>query len=925
MKAFFREGKDRGAGLSDKLCFTLVKRLLAHNERRSHGAEDNQRVLASVTIHRLRASHSDGYCLVVRDSAVLDNATGPEWDSLLAQCGAVSRPSLPTAFETEPFCTGAELYRMVSPMPADGGEVYHVMLEARQDRFDALIEEAMQVEGARAAVVTLRADGSASGKDPRCMTCVLVEFGSGGYPGGSLESLFPSAEVIRISDNTQRLVFTHLGTTCRWMFSPGNEVVLMPLLSREDSGQSKALVTFRGDNDALELTLCTWGREDESGFGSFIKFNLNTSREPLMGIPVSELLSEGQATMPVLLTRETRTHQEERRLYVMNDASPAFPKFLARIIDAAELSGQGAVSFARWTVEASDGIFYGFLSPPTSDFEAYRDVRAYRVVDARMGLRGLAVREGYRFAPEMPEDEGWIAALTDSLFESVGAGDKAWALVDPGKLSDAGFSPIVALLVEEFTPFEGYRKHLDVFGPVLRAALIADELARHREFSDQAEASWNQAAEAERVNSDNHARQLFDELAQNAAKLDMELTAMRDEVVATTQLAEPIQTEAKASRQQLQAVVSGMATAIRSAADRSANWNQLQKHLNEQAQLLEACVRMLDDGIRLNAVAELARIRASNAEMSARLEALRQAERELAEAHARSGELVAMLESESIRLAAEVDSREQAIMDNAAEVAEFDLLAARVGSLAEVESAKALELMKLRNAEAHCAIHEQAIRSEMDKLEKSGAKFEARRQRIRSESDDIERRRAAVQAVVAQVREATKDRDGLQLALGQEEQRLAAMIKGGDPRLEAQQLIRKAQKLRDEIEEVEEGRRLLTDGANHLAELESRLSATLDGVSLVKLRSDVAGTHKDIKGLEKAIDSLEDVLAADLQTRDSHAPEGRAELMAAFRQEAERCLKQARVAYLRSHGHRNAAITEEIRAAIEALRQLLGP
>ena len=55
MKAFYCEGRDRGAGLSDKLCFTLVKRLLAHNERRSRGAEDSLRVLASISIHRLRA------------------------------------------------------------------------------------------------------------------------------------------------------------------------------------------------------------------------------------------------------------------------------------------------------------------------------------------------------------------------------------------------------------------------------------------------------------------------------------------------------------------------------------------------------------------------------------------------------------------------------------------------------------------------------------------------------------------------------------------------------------------------------------------------------------------------------------------------------------------------------------------------------
>ena len=72
MKAFYREGKDGGAGLSDSLCFALVRRLLAHNERRSRGAEDAMRILDSIAIHRLKAKGASGYCLVVNDRAVLD-------------------------------------------------------------------------------------------------------------------------------------------------------------------------------------------------------------------------------------------------------------------------------------------------------------------------------------------------------------------------------------------------------------------------------------------------------------------------------------------------------------------------------------------------------------------------------------------------------------------------------------------------------------------------------------------------------------------------------------------------------------------------------------------------------------------------------------------------------------------------------------
>lgn len=919
MKAFYCEGRDRGAGLSDKLCFTMVKRLLAHNERRSRGAEDSMRVLASVSIHRLRAKDATGYCLVVNDNAVLDNATGPEWDSLLMQCGAVSRSSIPTAFQSEPFCTGNDLYRMVSPAAGDGDEVHHVMLEAREGRFDALIDEAMQVEDARAAVVTL--DCGTRG----WMTCVLVEFGKGGYPGGSLESLFPSAEIVRISDNSQRLVFTHLGTTCRWMFSPGNEVVLMPVLSRENSGQSKALVTFRGEDDTLEPVLCSWNREDESGLGSFVKLSVSTSAEPLMRKGVAELLADGPTAMPVMLTRDVRQHQDDRRLYVISDNSPAFPKFLARVIDAAELSGQGALSFARWQDLSEGGISYAFQSSAIRDFESYRDVRTYRIVPTQMGMRGLAVREGFRFLPEMPDDEGWISALSSALFDSVQAGDSAWAVVDPTGVSDAGFSEISAFVIPSFTPFEGYRKHLDVFGPVLRTVLIADEKAKHRALSIQAESAWNQAADVERVNSENGAKTLFANLAEDAGKLDAALLAMRDDVRSTSEMAEPLHAEAKLARKDLQEMASGFMTAIRSAADRSANWAMLQKQFNEHARLLESAVRMLDDGVRVIATTELERIRTQNVEINERLDALRKAEAQVVEAHERSGQLVAKLELETSKVTAEIDSREKAIMEDGAQIAEFDALVSRVRSLAAIEHARGLEFMKVRHAEIQCSIREQEARDEIMKIDALSTSLAERLKVVGKEAADVVRRRESVKSEAAQVRGAEANRDNLRRTLENEEKALADMIRGGDPRVAAQHLIDKAKSLRAEIEEVEEGKRLLTDGEVILSELESKLSSLLEGISMVTLRADVAGTQKDIESLEKAIRSLEDVLAADAQLKGSHTPDGRVEAWTAFRREAEQRLKQARNAYLRSRNPVNPALVEEINASVEALRQLLPP
>ncbi len=916
MKAFYCEGRDKGAGLSDKLCFTLVKRLLAHNERRSRNAEDSMRVLESIAIHRLRAKDATGYCLVVNDEAVLNNTTGPEWDSVLAQCGAVSRATIPTAFQPEPFCHGTDLYRMVGPVPSDGGEVHHVMLESREGRLASLVEEVMQVEDARSAVVTLDCG------DRGLMTCVLVEFAKGGHVGASLESLFPSAEVIRVSDTSQRLVFSHLGTTCRWMFSAGNEVVLMPVRSREDSGQSKVLVTFTDAEGALEPVLCSWRREDESGLGSFIRLSFNAPSRPLLATPVAELASREPVELSVMLTRDGRLPQDDRRLYLIDEASPSFPKVLSRIVDASEFAAQGAVSYARW--EGSEkAVTYAFLSPLIREFECYRDVRSYRILDAHLGLRGLAVREGYRFVPEMPEDEGWIAALSDVLFASVGAGDTAWAVVDPHGMSDSGMASLTAVVIPAFFPLDGYRRNLEVFGPVLRASLVADEKSRHQEFSSRSESAWQMAAHAEKANSEIYAEKLFDELKKDAETLDRSLQAMRDDVRSTKEMAEPLHDEAKLTRKDLQSMTDAFAKAIKSSADKSANWAELQRRFNEHVRLLEAAVRMLDGGVRLKATTELERVTNQNAEITQRLASLRQAEADVIQAHLRSSQLAASLEQESHRVQAEIETRERAIADDCSQVAEFDILVEKVSSLAAVEHALALETMKLRHAEAQCVIREQAAKAELGKLDNLERSLVARQQRIQSEVAGITHKRASVSAGLAQVRTAGADRDKLQKALESEERTLANMIKLGDPRIAAQQLIAKAKALRNEIEEVEEGRKLLADGDVILADLEAKLNAMLDGHSLADLRKKVAATQKDIDALEKATRSLEDALAAQAGLAVGLPTDERQATWERYRQHAMEVLKFARAIYLRSRNPLNPPLADEINAAIEALRQLL--
>lgn len=918
MKAFYSVGGN-GPGLSRRACFALVKRLLTRNEGRSLATEDRLRVLRSITLHRGNGPELKGFCLVVKDKSCLDNATGPMWDSLLKELGAGSRATLPPQFDSDPFCGGDSLYRIASPAPGDGGEVRHVMLESRSGRFENLLEEVTNVDGARAAIVTMTSEA----KGP--MTCVMVEFSKEGVTGGALESLFPSAEVIRVSDDSRRLVFTHMGSSCRWMFEAENDVVLVPVLVRDRLEENRALVTFRGEDGSLEAVLFTWTRDDEAGLGSFVRLSLNTADRPLLPRSSAEALGDGPVDMPVWLAKDDRASAEGSRVYVISDQSPLFAKVMSRIVDAAELSGRGALSYARWADPdpGSGATIYAFLCEYVPELESYRDVRSYRILDSQLDPYRLAVRTGYRFVPEMPDDEGWSLAIRSSLFDAVGASGAAWALVDPCAQNDEGLAGVSAVIVPEFKIFEGYRKHLGVFGPVVRAELIAEEKDRHREFAARAEQAWHQAAEVEKANHDAYAQALFERIAKDAENLDASLGAMREEVQATKDMAAPLHAEAKQAREGVAQTTEAFKEAVRGAAAESANWVRLQRQLQENVTLLESYVRMLDDSVRSHAQAELGRIKAQDLALTRRLAELKRAEEEVVQAHAGSALLVARLEAENARVESEIERLGASVALDAARVAEFDGLTAKMRSLADLEHAKELQSLNLRLAYAQCDVREAEVRDELLRLEKSKADLADKLKDVASQSSEITRRREALRQAGADVLKAESERENNIRALRQEEKNLADMIKDGDARLAARELLEKARSVREQIADVEVAKRLLSDGDSEIARLQARLDDLLQGASSDELQAQVKGSEDARAVLERAIAALEEALAADDTLRRNPMAAGKVGSWDVFRSEAARRLRSARSTYLRSRNPLDPPLPDEVNAAIESLKQLL--
>jgi hypothetical protein len=388
-------------------------------------------------------------------------------------------------------------------------------------------------------------------------------------------------------------------------------------------------------------------------------------------------------------------------------------------------------------------------------------------------------------------------------------------------------------------------------------------------------------------------------------------------------MAAPLQAEAKQARDDLEKTVIGFKEAVRGSAEKSANWSRLQRILQQHVQLFESYARMLDGTVRSNAQAELAKVKSQETILIRRIQELGQAEAEVAAAHVKSSDLVSRLEGEVIRVEAEIERLGASISQDAERVAYFDALTAKMAALADLRHAKEIQSLNLRHAYAQCEVHEQQVKDELLSLESSLQGLADKKRIVAAQSAEITRRREEIRAQGVDVRNAEADRDNLTRALAREEKALADMIKAGDPRQLAKALLDKAKAVRADIEDVNEARRLLTDGDAEIAKLEAELDALLNGQTVDGLGAQVKGTEAALKVLEQAIHSLEAALAGEDAIRANPLAADKLRSWGQFKAEASSRLAAARVTYLRCRNPMESPLIDEINAAIDSLKQLL--
>jgi hypothetical protein len=332
---------------------------------------------------------------------------------------------------------------------------------------------------------------------------------------------------------------------------------------------------------------------------------------------------------------------------------------------------------------------------------------------------------------------------------------------------------------------------------------------------------------------------------------------------------------------------------------------------------------MLDGTVRSNAQAELAKVKSQETILIRRIQELGQAEAEVAAAHVKSSDLVSRLEGEVIRVEAEIERLGASISQDAERVAYFDALTAKMAALADLRHAKEIQSLNLRHAYAQCEVHEQQVKDELLSLESSLQGLADKKRIVAAQSAEITRRREEIRAQGVDVRNAEADRDNLTRALAREEKALADMIKAGDPRQLAKALLDKAKAVRADIEDVNEARRLLTDGDAEIAKLEAELDALLNGQTVDGLGAQVKGTEAALKVLEQAIHSLEAALAGEDAIRANPLAADKLRSWGQFKAEASSRLAAARVTYLRCRNPMESPLIDEINAAIDSLKQLL--
>lgn len=773
MITLFAERAGKPIGMSAEAVFPLVEEL--RRRLSPEVSEDSRRKSPPIQIHPMTGA-SGGYCLVLRHPAYFEGiearvsksrkaVDANDWVSLLASLGVRQAETLPKGIGADKAIGLEDFHEIVSPQPSLGGRVSRLLLEASPDRFQALVVEVASLASATASLVKM------SCRERGAMHAILVELDSPISTGG-VAALFPSARVIRVSEDGAGQVYCHLGTSCNAFVR--FDLFLSPLRDDPREGQGRAFVSFGRKDGTLGLDITTWQVADSLPLASFVKMSVRAPAAPLAVEAPSELV----ATVDIGLARQDSrdSHAEvDARIYLFRPDHPVDGRAMAALVDAVGLGRVDGAELwhAAWK-EPGGGVAHAFLVRGMVDsLERAFGVEAYQVLDCDIRSATLAVRAGWEFDPYMPLDEGrWKTPLAEALLGDSSLPEGAYLLISPdGTGSHAGFT---GHILPAFAPFSGFDARAGSIGVTTQAELLLPEPSdggRFPRLEAEAEAAWAAATEAERQHLERRSAELFGELRKIAAKREAELNSLREKVEALTSAASKFNNLPKELEAGIRAFVAELLNAIANIGMESKQWGRLLEDLASKRKRLEGHKEILDKVAQAASDDERSRLDQLLGGLIQRRQDLETEhaafEREHAASLARSGELEASLQVTKARV--EAMAAESLPLDET--IQQFEALVSQEGALAGMRDAHARTLHELRYAAEQANFATQ--------------QFSARRDHVQADLTKARDALSAIAAEAAAVERAAQDaRDQHQLvrirrdALGVAKKALVALEAG---------------------------------------------------------------------------------------------------------------------------------------------------
>jgi hypothetical protein len=860
MKTFFCLKKLQPKGMTRELAFLLLEELrIRHSRVALRGVAQ---VELPVHVHLLRDTRGNGYVVDVDHSDAFDGLEESEWAEFLERIGVASAEEIPQQLKIESTFRSTELFRLASPESGTVSSVRHVLLESVSGRFQQLLQEVAAHPSVRASVVKL------TRQNHGILVAILAEFPEG-ISAASLPLIFPSAQVIRVSEDGTRSAFSHIGSSCLWMVR--HDLLLQSIRLGVPDGEAKAFLTFGSDDGSLVIDICSWRQDEELPVANFVKMVAKASKAPML----TALTGDVSSDLDIVLQRDGQTEHQGSHVYVVNSEHALCRRALALLADAAELGLGGELEFACWRSDSNSALVYAFLSSEVvPDLDHVPGIDVYALLDVPLRSARLAVRSGWRFLPYMPQDDVWLTAVSGALLGEVDPTEGALVLVDPA--TNGNEVSFGGRLIKGFKAFTSFSAHAAVLGQAVHVQLLEvppSDGAKLPELQLEAESAWIAAADVERSLIEIRTSQLFEQMRQEAVDREEFMNKLRSDVellAATADKFRGLPAELDAG---IRNFVAALMAPVSKAGMEAKKWEYLLRDLESWRIRIEGHASILDKTADLAMRDESGHLAALQFSLLERKRTLEEDERRMAADHDTALALGKQLDVSFASAQAAALSGQAKLAGVDRQTFELDVLIEQISQTEAARQAHGRAKQNLQQRAAELKMKSEYVSSqsalvlqeslrvadELHKVESQREQATVTQKDLRQQEELVKRRRSELVDARRQV-----DELGVQLKRA---------IGTADPRVEHSRLTSEVDAIRTQINDIERSKAAIVQSMQSLESMGSRLEEVSRDFDPVLAKERLKAASATERELLDAISSLERILTVTFLLKEDAIPE----------------------------------------------------